>query len=86
MVFEVVRWSMLSSTLMLAVFGYFDQLRLVLERESTAGLSFWMVLLSFWSWTSYALYGYFQKDHKMFWPNMIGVLFVSFILVNFLRY
>lgn len=77
---------MLSSTLMLAIFGYSDQLRLVFQQQSTTGLSFWMVLLSFWSWASYALYGYFQQDRKMFWPNMVGVFFISLILVNFLRY
>ena len=77
---------MFSSTIFLAVFGYSDQLRLIISHQSIEGLSFWMIFLSFWSWVSYALYGFFQKDHKMLWPNLIGVFFITFILLSFWLY
>jgi len=80
---EAVRWSTFAATAVLAVFGYSDQLRLILAHKSTVGLSFVMVLISFWSWASYTLYGWFHGDKKIFWPNLVGTVFISFILLSF---
>ncbi|OGF60519.1 hypothetical protein A3C05_03400 [Candidatus Giovannonibacteria bacterium RIFCSPHIGHO2_02_FULL_45_40] len=84
--FEIVRWSTFAATAFLAVFGYSDQLRLIFSHKSTVGLSFVMVLISFWSWASYTLYGWFHGDKKIFWPNLVGTIFISLILVSFLIY
>ena len=84
--FEVVRWSTFLATTALVVVGYTDQLRLIFIRQDTAGLSLVMMFLSFWSWLSYALYGYYQKDKKIFWPNMLGVAIIGLILLSFLFY
>ncbi|MDP2669154.1 MAG: SemiSWEET family transporter [bacterium] len=83
---EFVRWSTFLATLLMAVFGYSDQLRLVIANKSTEGLSFLMILLGFWVWGSYALYGLLRKDYKIFWPNVIGAVFVGAILISFLFY
>lgn len=83
---EIVRWSMFFATIFLAVLGYPDQIRLIIAQKSTAGLSFFMVLAAFWSWLSYTLYGFFSKDFKMFWPNLIGTVFITIILLSFLIY
>ncbi len=84
--FEIIRWSTLLATVTLAGFGYSDQLRLIFTHKSTAGLSFWMVLLALWSWASYTLYGHFQKDKKIFWPNLLGTILISIILLSFFIY
>jgi len=83
---EIIRWSMFLATLLLAVLGYPDQIRVIMAQKSTAGLSFWMVLAAFWSWLSYTLYGFFSRDFKMFWPNLAGTIFISVILLSFLFY
>ncbi|MBI2450419.1 MAG: hypothetical protein HYV47_02700 [Candidatus Nealsonbacteria bacterium] len=83
---EIIRWSAFSSTILMAGFGYSDQLRLILQNKTTAGLSLAMVVLSFAVWTSYALYGFLKKDYKIFWSNFIGVIFIAFILLAFLIY
>lgn len=84
--FEIVRWSMSISTILVAVFGYTDQLRLIFENKSTEGLSFLMILLGLWVWVSYALYGLLTKDYKMFWPNVLGVLVIGALFVSFFVY
>lgn len=84
--FEAIRWSTFAATALLAVFGYSDQLRLIFEHKSTAGLSLVMVLISFWSWFSYTLYGWMHGDKKIFWPNLVGTIFISLILISFLVY
>lgn len=84
--FELVRWSTFLATVLLVVFGYTDQLRLIFIRQDTTGLSLIMMLLSFWSWLSYALYGFFQKDRKIFWPNLLGSVIVGLILLSFIFY
>ncbi|HLD34741.1 hypothetical protein A3E06_00190 [Candidatus Giovannonibacteria bacterium RIFCSPHIGHO2_12_FULL_44_42] len=81
--FEIIRWSTLLSTALMAGVGYSDQIRLIWTQHSTSGLSFWMVLIAFWSWLSYALYGYYNKDRKMFWPNLAGLITISVILASF---
>lgn len=83
---EIARWSAFLSTILMAVFGYSDQLRLILENKSTKGLSLLMILLGFWVWSSYALYGFLRKDYKVFWPNVIGAIIVGAILLSFLIY
>lgn len=84
--FAFIRWSTFLATVALAVAGYSDQLRIVFTQQSTAGLSLIMVLLSFWSWVSYTLYGLFVKDQKLFWPNLLGTILISMILLSFLIY
>ena len=84
--FELIRWSTFSATISLVIFGYTDQLRLIFTNQSTEGLSLAMMLLSFWTWLSYALYGFLQKDRKIFWPNMVGVVVVGLILISFVLY
>ena len=84
--FELVRWSTFLATISLVIVGYTDQLRLIFFRQDTTGLSLMMILLSFWSWLSYALYGYFQKDRKIFWPNLLGTVIIGLILLSFLFY
>ena len=81
--FEIVRWSTLSSPILLAVVGYSDQIRLIFVNQSTAGLSFWMILLATWTWASYTLYGHFQKDRKIFWPNLLGTILIGIVLLGF---
>lgn len=81
---EIVRWSTFAATLFMAVFGYSDQLRLIISERSTSGLSFLMILAGFWTWLSYALYGLLKKDYKIFWPNLVGTILVGAILVSFL--
>jgi uncharacterized protein with PQ loop repeat len=83
---EIVRWSTLTATLSMAVFGYSDQLRLILTNKSTEGLSFIMILLGFWAWASYAAYGFLRKDFKIFWPNVIGAVLVGLIALSFFIY
>lgn len=83
---ELVRWSTLLATILLAIVGYSDQIRLILANKSTAGLSFWMVLLALWSWASYTLYGHYQKDKKIFWPNLLGTILISVIFLSFFLY
>lgn len=80
---EIIRWSTFLATAVLAFVGYLDQLRLIFMNQSTAGLSFIMIMLAFWSWTSYTLYGLVQKDYKIFWPNLIGTIFIALILLSF---
>lgn len=80
---EIIRWSTLLSTALMAGVGYSDQIRLIWEKHSTSGLSFWMVAIAFWSWLSYTLYGYYHGDHKIFWPNLAGLATISIILVSF---
>lgn len=84
--FEAVRWSTFAATAVLAVFGYSDQLRLIYENKSTSGLSLVMILLALWSWLSYTFYGWLHGDKKIFWPNLVGTIFISLILVSFLIY
>jgi len=81
--FEIIRWSTFLSTALMAVVGYSDQIRVIWTQHSTEGLSFWMVLIAFWSWLSYALYGYYKMDHKIFWPNLAGLITISVILASF---
>ncbi|MBI2023059.1 hypothetical protein HYT01_00655 [Candidatus Giovannonibacteria bacterium] len=83
---EIIRWSTSAATVFLAVFGYADQLHLIFLNESTRGLSFVMVMLSFWSWLSYTIYGYLHKDTKLFWSNALGLVLISAILVSFWIY
>ena len=80
---EAVRWSTFAATAVLAVFGYSDQLRLILAHKSTVGLSFVMVLIFLGYWESYSLCGWFHGDKKIFWPNLVGTVFISFILLSF---
>lgn len=84
--FEFIRWSTFLATISLVVIGYTDQLRLIFLRQDTTGLSLVMMILSFWSWLSYALYGYFRKDRKIFWPNLLGTVIIGLILLSFLLY
>jgi len=84
--FELIRWSTFLATISLVIFGYTDQLRLIFTHQSTQGLSLAMMFLSFWTWSSYASYGFLQKDRKMFWPNMVGVVVVGLILISFVLY
>ena len=84
--FELVRWSMSISTILVAVFGYTDQLRLILTNKSTEGLSFLMILLGLWVWLSYALYGFLKKDYKMLWSNVVGIVIIGAIFVSFFVY
>lgn len=84
--FEFIRWSTFLATVALAVAGYSDQLRIIYSHQNTAGLSLVMVLLSFWSWASYTLYGLSVKDRKLFWPNLLGTILISAILLSFLIY
>ncbi len=81
--FEIVRWSMFIATLLMAVLGYSDQLRLIFKSHSTDGLSFVMVLLALFSWTNYMLYGWLVKDKKMFWSNLLGAVLILIILISF---
>ena len=81
---EIVRWSTFTSTMLMAIFGYSDQLRLIFKSHSTDGLSFVMVLLALFSWTSYMLYGWLVKDKKMFWANLLGTVFILIILLAFI--
>lgn len=83
---KFARWSAFLSTMLMVVFGYSDQLRLIFINKSTEGLSFLMILLGFWVWLSYALYGFLKKDRKIFWPNIIGVVVVGLVLLSFLIY
>ncbi len=83
MMIEAVRWSASAATVFLAVFGYSDQIRLIFEHRSTGGLSFIMILLAFFSWTSYTLYGWLHNDKKIFWANLLGTVFISIILFSF---
>lgn len=83
---EIVRWSMSVSTVLVAVFGYSDQLRLILTNKSTEGLSFLMILLGLWVWSSYALYGFLKKDYKMLWPNILGAIVIGAIFISFFVY
>ncbi|MBI1957107.1 MAG: hypothetical protein HYS44_01450 [Candidatus Niyogibacteria bacterium] len=80
---DIIRWSTFASTLLMAAFGYSDQLRLIIKNHSTAGLSFVMILLSVWTWGSYMLYGWLIGDRKIFWPNLVGTAIVGAILVSF---
>jgi len=84
--FEIIRWSTFLATTSLVVVGYTDQLRLIFFHQDTTGLSLIMMLLSFWTWLSYTLYGYFQKDRKIFWPNLLGTAIVGLILLSFFFY
>ena len=84
--FELIRWSTFLATISLVVVGYTDQLRLIFIHQDTSGLSLLMMVLSFWSWLSYTLYGYFQKDRKIFWPNLLGAVILSLILLSFYLY
>ena len=84
--FELIRWSTFLATTSLVIVGYTDQLRLIFIHQDTTGLSLIMMLLSFWSWLSYALYGFFQKDRKIFWPNLLGTVIIGLILLSFLVY
>ena len=84
--FEIVRWSVLLSTILVAVFGYSDQLRLIIANQSTEGLSFLMIALGFWTWSSYALYGFLQKDYKILLPNIIGAFIIGLIFLSFFIY
>lgn len=84
MMLGIVRWSMFVATLLMAVLGYSDQLRLIFKSHSTDGLSFVMVLLALFSWTSYMLYGRLLKDKKMFWSNLLGTVLILIILLSFL--
>jgi len=83
---EIIRWSTLFSTILMAVLGYSDQLRLILVNKSTEGLSLLMILLGFWNWVNYMLYGFLKKDRKIFWSNLIGSIFIGLILLSFLIY
>ncbi|MDP2668740.1 MAG: SemiSWEET family transporter [bacterium] len=83
MLLEVVHWSTSVATIAVAVFGYSDQIKLIFEHKSTGGLSFVMILLAFFSWASYTLYGWLHKDKKLFWSNLLGTVFISIILASF---
>jgi len=83
MLLEAVRWSTSVATILVAVFGYSDQIHLIFQRQSTGGLSFVMILLAFFSWASYTLYGWLHKDKKLFWSNLLGTVFISVILLSF---
>lgn len=83
MMLEAVKWSTSFATILVAVFGYSDQLRLIFNSHSTSGLSFLMVLLAFFSWTSYTIYGWLHNDKKIFWSNLLGTVFISVILLSF---
>ncbi|MDO8523513.1 MAG: SemiSWEET family transporter [bacterium] len=80
---QIVQWSTSVATVLVAIFGYSDQIRLIFDHQSTSGLSFVMVLLAFFSWTSYTLYGWLHGDKKLFWSNLLGTVFISIILVSF---
>lgn len=80
---EIVRWSTFIATILMAIFGYSDQIRLIFNNHSTGGLSFVMVFLAFFSWLSYTLYGWFNGDKKLFWSNLLGLIFISVILASF---
>lgn len=86
MMFEIVRWSMFVATLLMAILGYSDQLRLIFKNHSTDGLSFIMVLLALFSWTNYMLYGWLVKDKKMFWSNLLGTVLISIMLLSFFMF
>ena len=83
MALKIIRWSAFVSTLLMAAFGYSDQLRLIIQNKSTTGLSFFMILLSVWTWGSYMLYGWLMNDRKIFWPNLVGTAIVGAIFVSF---
>lgn len=84
--FELIRWSTFLATVTLAIAGYSDQLRLIYMHQSTKGLSFVMVLLAFWSWLSYTFYGLLAHDRKIFWPNLLGTIMISLVMLSFLIY
>ncbi|OGF61331.1 hypothetical protein A2662_00555 [Candidatus Giovannonibacteria bacterium RIFCSPHIGHO2_01_FULL_45_33] len=83
MLLEVVHWSTSVATIAVAVFGYSDQIKLIFDHKSTGGLSFIMIILAFFSWSSYTLYGWLHKDKKLFWSNLLGTVFISIILASF---
>ena len=83
MALQTIRWSTFISTLLMAAFGYSDQLRLIIKNHSTEGLSLVMIALALWTWGSYTIYGWLAKEPKIFWPNLIGTAIVGAIFISF---
>ncbi|MDO8529910.1 MAG: SemiSWEET family transporter [bacterium] len=56
------------------------------RRKSTEGLSFWWILLAFYSYVSWLLYGIFKQDFFLTVPQTLGSICMIIILFQFWIY
>ncbi|MEK7191903.1 MAG: SemiSWEET family transporter [Patescibacteria group bacterium] len=73
-------------TFLIIVFGIGEQILKNYRRKSTEGLSFLLFLLSFFGWSSWAVYGLVIRDPLMFVAQSAGALTTVIVLIQFFVY
>ena len=82
----LIGWIATVITIAYTSMGLPTQIRAVLKQKSTHGLSLFMTVMLFLTFTSWSFYGAAKSDIFLLIPNMIGSLCAGVLLLLFWKF
>ena len=85
-IINILGYNAILAGLLGVIIGLVTQIIKNYRRKSTEGLSFWWILLAFYSYVSWLLYGILKQDFFLTVPQTLGSACMVIILFQFWIY
>ncbi len=85
-IINILGYNAILAGLLGVIIGLVTQIIKNYRRKSTEGLSFWWILLAFYSYVSWLLYGILKQDFFLTVPQTLGSICMVIILFQFWIY
>ena len=83
---NIIGWAAAVITLIYTALGLPMQIRKNWINKSTSGLSLFMTLLMFFTFSSWVVYSFLKQDWYIFAPNVTGAIGALTLLFQFVLY